>query len=599
MDTERKKILYIKQFSIMIKTLWKMNPLFIAILLSDIIISSLSVFPAILFPKYIIDALVAGEEISHIICLIACMVGLSLLFNTCKLYLDNKRDHLSLVLGFTLANEIGKKCLEIDYSVYGDIKTLDKRYYAYKVVDDNNFVTLLSSVRNFFTNLIVLSGIILLTIHIDAIILLIALTVIVIQTIITSKTTERQLAYNKEAFPYMRRSEYVNRISNVITFRKDILIYNAKDYVVNKLNGYNQFLFGFFKKLKRFQILSSLLGNFSAHVYQFIMYTFLSVKMLNHTITIGEFSLYLGALNTFVNSCNGAISSIIDIRRRIQYFEAYQDFMGIKSEFRSGSLTLDEVAGSEYVFTFKNVSFAYPGQERYVLKNINMQLRSGEKLAIVGDNGAGKTTFILLLMRLYDPIEGRILLNGIDIREIAYEEYLKLFGTVFQDYKIFGYSVLENILFKENPTEQEIQRVNELLRENGMEERIQRMKNGIYTFLTRELDQDGEELSGGEMQKIAIVRAIFKGAPILIMDEPTAALDPNAEYKLYLKFAEMTRGKAAIYISHRLASTHFCDKIALFEDGQITEYGTHSELMENRKKYYQMYSKQSELYSHD
>lgn len=597
MDTENKKILYTRQFIVMIRTLWKMNPLFIFILAADIIISSLSVFPAILFPRYIIDALVAEAEISYVIYLVACMVILSLLFNTCKLYLDNKRDHLSLVLGFTLGDEISKKCLEIDYSVYDDIKTLDKRYYAYKVVDDNNFVALLTSVRNFFSNLIVLSGIIFLTIRIDAIILLIALVVIVIQTIITSKTTEKQLAYNKEAFPYMRRSEYIARISNVITFRKDILIYNAKDYVMDKLDGYNQFLFGFFKKLKRFQILSSLLGNFSAHIYQFVMYTFLSLKMLSHTITIGEFSLYLGALNTFVNSCNGAIGSIIDIKRRIQYFEAYQDFMGIKSEFRSGRLTLNEVGGSEFVITFENVSFAYPGQEQYVLKNINMQLRPGEKIAIVGDNGAGKTTFTLLLMRLYDPNEGRILLNGIDIREIDYEEYLRLFGTVFQDYKIFGYSVLENIVFKENPTEQEIRRVDDLLRENGMEDRIKKMKNGINTYLTRELDQDGEELSGGEMQKIAIVRAVFKDAPVLIMDEPTAALDPDAEYKLYLKFAEMTRGKAAIYISHRLASTHFCDKIALFEDGQITEYGTHSELMESKGKYYQMYSKQSELYS--
>lgn len=345
--------------------------------------------------------------------------------------------------------------------------------------------------------------------------------------------------------------------------------------------------------------MSSLLGNLAAHVYQFVMYTFLSIKMLNHTITIGEFSLYLGALNTFVNSCNGAIGSIIDIRRRIQYFGAYQDFMEIKSEFRTGSLTLHEFADDKYVFTFENVSFAYPGQEEYVLKNINIQLRAGEKLAIVGDNGAGKTTFTLLLMRLYDPNEGRILLNGTDIREIDYEEYLKLFGTVFQDYKIFGYSVLENIVFKEKPTEQEIQRAKNLLGENGMEERIQKMKNGIYTYLTRELDQNGEELSGGEMQRIAIVRAVFKDAPFLIMDEPTAALDPNAEYKLYLKFAEMTRGKTAIYISHRLASTHFCDKIALFEDGRITEYGTHSELMESKGKYYQMYSKQAELYSHD
>lgn len=598
MDQSKNSILHFKQFGIMFQTIWKMNPLFIILMIADIIISSLSTFPAILFPKYIIDALVEERELSYIILLIVCMVGLSLIFNTLMLYLNNKRDHLSLVLGFTLSDEISKKCLEIDYSLYDDINTLDKRYYAYKVVDDNNFVALLSSIKNFCSNLIVLSGIIVLTIRIDAIILAVALIVIIIQTVITSKTTKRQLEYNKEAYPYMRRSEYVARMANVITFRKDILIYNAKDYIVGKLDGYNQFLFGFFKKLKRFQIVSRLIGNFSAHMYQFIMYSFLSVKMLKHTITIGDFSLYLNALNTFVNSCNGAIGSVIDIRRRVQYFEAYQDFMNIESKFRTGSLLLKEVVDGEFVFTFENVSFAYPGQEKYALKNVNMQLRSGEKLAIVGDNGAGKTTFTLLLMRMYDPNEGRILLNGTDIRNIDYDEYLKMFGTVFQDFKIFGYSVLENIVFKEDSSEQELQKVKELLKKNDMEERVARMKNGIHTYLTRELDENGEELSGGERQKIAIIRAVFKDAPFLIMDEPTAALDPDAEYKLYLEFEEMTKGKSAIYISHRLASTGFCDKIAVFENGHIVEYGTHDELMKNKKKYYHMYSIQSELYSH-
>ncbi len=599
MGKEKKKNHYVKQFHIMFCTIWNINPMFLVIMFAEIIISSLSVFPSILFPKYIIDSLVARCDLSYVMLLIACMVGLSLIFNTCMLCLNNKRDHLSLILGFTLTNEINKKCLEIDYGLYGDIKTLDKRYYAYKVVDDNNFVALLSSIRNFFTNLIVLLGIVFLTIRIDATILAIAFVVIIIQTIITSITSEKQLEYNKEAFPYMRRSEYVSRISNVITYRKDILIYDAKDYVINKLNGYNQFLFSFFKKLKKFQVLSSLLGNLSAHIYQFIMYTFLSIKMLKHYITIGEFSLYLGALNTFVNSCNGAIGSVIDIKRRIQYFDAYQEFMSIKSVFRTGSVLLKEIIGYKQVITFENVSFAYPGQDHYTLKNINIELHSGEKLAVIGDNGAGKTTFTMLLMRLYDPSEGKILLNGTNIKDIDYDDYLKMFSTVFQDFKIFGYSLLENIVFNEKSPEQDIQKVNYLIKENNMDERVQKMKNGIYTYLTRELKEDGEELSGGEMQKIAIMRAIFKDASFLIMDEPTAALDPNAEYKLYLKFAEMTRGKSAIYISHRLASTRFCDKIAMFDNGQIVEYGTHDELMSNRKKYYNMYTLQSELYYYD
>ena len=596
---EKKSISYLKKFRTMVQAIWEMNPSFMALMAADIVISSASTFPAIVFPKYIIDALVAGRELPYIIFLITCMVGLSLLFNTLMLYLNNKRDHLSLVLGFTLSNGISKKCLEIDYNVYSSTETLEKSYNAYQVVNDNNFVALLSSVRDFFTNLIVLSGIIWLAIRIDAMILAVAVAVIIIQAIVTSKTTKRQLDYNKEAFPYMRRRGYVASIADVISYRKDILIYNAKEYVLNKLDGYDQFVFKFFKRFKKFQVLSSLLGNSTAHLYQFIMYAFLGVKMLDHVITIGDFSLYLGALNTFVNSCNGAVGSVIDLKRRIQYFEAYQDFMGIKSNFRTGSRLLKDVAKDNFVITFENVSFAYPGQEYYALKNVNIRLRSGEKLAVIGDNGAGKTTFTMLLMRLYDPNEGRILLNGVDIREIDYDEYLRMFGTVFQDFKIFGYSVLENIVFRENPPEEDIRRVEGMLEENGMGERVRKMKDGIHTYLTKELDEDGEQLSGGEMQKVAIVRALFKDAPFLVMDEPTSALDPNAEYKIYLKFAEMTKDKAAIYISHRLASTRFCDKIAMFEDGHIVEYGTHGELMRNKKKYYHMYSIQSELYHND
>lgn len=598
-DKFKNNVSKIKQLWTMVRTIWEINPLFILFMISDIVISSLSIFPSILFPKYIIDALVEGRELSHIIFLVVSMVGLSLLFNTLMLLTNNKREHMSLVLGFMLTNELNKKCLEIDYSLYSDINILDKRYYAYKVVNDNNFVALLSSIRVFFTSLIVLSGIVLLTIRIDVTILLVALVVIAIQSFVTAKTTQRQLAYNKEAFPYMRRSEYVSRIANIITFRKDILIYDASSYVIQKLNNYNSFLFGFFKKFKKFQLFSSLCSSFFAHIYQFIMYAFLSVKMLNQFITIGDFSLYLSALNNFVSSCNGAIGSVIDIGGRIQYFEAYRDFMDIKSNFRTGDVLVEKIVKDDFVFSFENVSFAYPGQENYVIKNINIQLRSGEKLAVIGANGAGKTTFTLLLMRLFDPSEGRILLNGVDIKDINYTDYLKMFGTVFQDYKIFGYSVLENIVFDENASDQDIDKVNELLRENDLEERISKMQNGIYTYLTRELDENGEELSGGEKQKLAIIRAVFKNAPVLIMDEPTSALDPNAEYKIYQKFNEMTNGKTAIYISHRLASTRFCDKIAIFDNGQIIEYGTHTELMKNKGKYYHMYSVQSELYRHD
>ena len=596
---EELKASYFKLFKIMLKTLWDKSPVFIFILIADILISSLSVFPNIVFPRYIIDSLVKGEEVSTILFLSACMVGTSFVFNSIRVYLNNKRDHLSLILGFTLSKEISIKCLDIDYGLYDNIKTLDKRYYAYQVVNDNNFVALLESIKNFFTNIIILVGIIALTLRIDVSILIIATVVIAIQSVITAKSTEKQMEYGKEAYPYMRRSEYIQRLANIITYRKDILVYDAKEYICKKLEGYNSFLFGFFKKLKKFQVISTFIGNFFAHIYQFVMYAFLGIKMLSKAITIGEFSLYLSALNTFVNSCNGAISSVIDIKRRVQYFAAYREFMNIESVFRTGTRSIAEIPGNEYVITFDNVSFSYSDSNIYVLKNVSIEIKPGEKLAIVGDNGAGKTTFTLLLMRFYDPQEGRILLNGVDIREIKYEEYLKIFGTVFQDYKIFGYSVLENITFTENNTNEEIERAKDILKENGLESRVNRMSHGIDTYLTKELDQEGEELSGGESQKLAIARAAYKGAPILIMDEPTASLDPDSEYELYMKFADMTQGKTSLFISHRLACIHFCDRIAVFEGGRIVELGTHEELMGKSGKYSEMYNKQLELYNYE
>lgn len=597
MKSRKCSIHFIKQFVAMLRLIRKLSPMLFLITVLDIILSSCAAFPSILYPKYIIDALVSGERIENILFLILQMIILSLFFAVSGIVLNIWREHLSLKMGFTLSNGVNKKSLNLDFDMFDDISTLDKQYYAFKVANDNNFVSLLASIRNFFVNLIILLGIIALTVTVDPWILIVALVVIIIQTILTSVSTKANLKFNEEGYPYMRRWEYVSRLATRPFYRKDILLYDAKEYIISKLESYNQFIFSFFKKLQKVQCRTGLLNSIVSNSYQLVIYVFLAFRVVSTQLTIGDFSLYLSALNRFVSSCTGMVQNIIGIRQKIQYFTYYNEFMQLESKYSKGTVKASEILNEDYTLKFEHVYFAYPGCDRYVLEDINLKINAKEKIAIVGENGAGKSTLVLLMMRLYEPSKGRITLNGIDIREINYNDYMSLFSTVFQDYNLYGYSVIENITFRENNDEATIAEIHKLIKENGLEERIATMPHGINTFLTREIDPEGEKLSGGEGQKLAIIRALYKNSDFIIFDEPTAALDPNAEYSIYLKFAEMTVGKTAVYISHRLASTRFCDKVLLLEKGKIAEFGSHNELMENKGKYFDMFSTQMKLYS--
>lgn len=240
--------------------------------------------------------------------------------------------------------------------------------------------------------------------------------------------------------------------------------------------------------------------------------------------------------------------------------------------------------------------FRYPNSTSFVLKDINLTIRDTEKLAVVGYNGAGKTSFALLLARMYDPTEGAIYLNGIDIRRIDYRDYIKIFSTVNQDFSLLAFSILENIARQETVPEEERERIRRMLQNNGMGERMRKMYRGLDTPVTKRLEASGVDLSGGEEQKVAIVRALYKDSPVLILDEPTSALDPMAEHEIYQKFAEMSEGRTTVYISHRIYSTRFCDKIAVFEKGEMKEYGTFEELMEQKGLYYDFYQQQAEYF---
>lgn len=272
----------------------------------------------------------------------------------------------------------------------------------------------------------------------------------------------------------------------------------------------------------------------------------------------------------------------------------YLDYFDIPNPMYQGSLSVEKRDDDRYEVEFRDVSFRYPNTEAYALRHVSMKFRIGEKLAVVGRNGSGKTTFIKLLCRLYDPTEGEILLNGVDIRKYDYAEYQALFSVVFQDFRLFAFSLGQNVTAG---ADVDCARAEVCLREAGLGERLLRMPDGLDTMLYRDFDPHGVVISGGEAQKIAIARALYKNAPFLVLDEPTAALDPVSEYEVYRKFNAISGGKTALYISHRLASCRFCDEILVFSAGSIVQHGTHEALLQEKNgEYARLWHAQAQYY---
>lgn len=326
-----------------------------------------------------------------------------------------------------------------------------------------------------------------------------------------------------------------------------------------------------------------------------LIYVFTCLKAWGGAFDAGSIAQYVGAATAMV----GNVFTLTDLFGILEANTAYLDqtfeFLDIPNAMYQGSLTTEKRADRNYEVEFKEVSFHYPGSDVWALRNVNMKFKIGKRLAIVGENGSGKTTFIKLLCRLYDPQEGQILLNGIDIRKYRYDDYRNIFSVVFQDFQLICQPLGANVAGSRG---YDRDRVKQALEDAGFGERLGTLEKGLDTMLFRNLSEDGVDISGGEAQKIAIARALYKDAPFIILDEPTAALDPLAEAEIYSKFDEITGDKTAVYISHRLSSCKFCDEIVVFHEGMIVQRGTHESLLADEKgKYYELWNAQAQYYT--
>ena len=325
------------------------------------------------------------------------------------------------------------------------------------------------------------------------------------------------------------------------------------------------------------------------------IYVFTCLKAWGGAFDVGSITQYVGAATAMVTNVFALTDLLGIMKTNAPYLEKTFEFLDIPNTMYQGSLTTEKRADRQYEVEFKDVSFKYPGSDIWALRHVNMKFKVGKRLAIVGENGSGKTTFIKLLCRLYDPQEGQILLNGIDIRKYRYDDYMNIFSVVFQDFQLICQPLGANVA---GSMEYDRDRVRKALIDAGFGDRLATMEKGLDTMLYKDLSEDGVDVSGGEAQKIAIARALYKDAPFIILDEPTAALDPIAEAEIYSKFNDIAGDKTAIYISHRLSSCKFCDEIAVFHDGGVIQRGTHTELVADENgKYYELWNAQAQYYT--
>lgn len=402
-----------------------------------------------------------------------------------------------------------------------------------------------------------------------------------------------------ELAPWWRKRWYMDIALGDFSYAKDIRMFGLKNYLTHKFQEINKIRFNYQKKNNRVWLLVSIASSFFWVISQVLIYIYLIRCIFAKTITIGNFTLYLSATATFfecVMSLLNSITNFLNNSRYVDDFRSFYEMPELRQNLPDQKTNLPKLQPqSRYEFEFQNVSFKYPRAERFALQNVSIKIKAGERLAVVGLNGAGKSTFIKLLLRLYQPTEGKILLNGTDIQTYDLNSYFKIFAPVFQEVNLFAMSFAENVSMKslEN-TDKDL--AHQSVVQSGLEEKLDSLEKGLDTQLLKVIYDDGIDLSGGQKQKLALARALYKNSPVVVLDEPTAALDAIAESKLYSDFDKLIGGKTSIYISHRLSSTQFCNNVAMFKDGKLIEYGTHESLLKQNGEYANMFKIQAQYY---
>lgn len=593
----KKKYNLIQNMAYVLHGVCKYNKWILFFIIANTLVTAVSPFIGILFPRQILDELLTLKRPDKVFLLLIFFFLASSAASYLTQYLKGAFMAQPVRVTAPCMNKLYQKCMDISYQCTEDPDFLNHVQSASKGGGKNDYDGISGMLHKWFEApgaVFALCGYITIVSRLNVLILAYLVCAIGINYAFLMACTKYEHGRRDELAAKERRSNYLYDIMYDFSYGKEIRLYALPEWLGSRFMLYRDEIRKIKESIKNFEMFGAWIDILLSFIREGIVYTYLVFMVAEGSMTIADFTMYVAAIAGFRGAFEGTARQLAQMHGLSMQISDYRTFMHRPDEMAEAEEPVPVPPGP-HEFEFRNVSWKYPGSSRYIFRNLNLMIPKGQKLAIVGNNGAGKSTFIKLLLRLYDVTEGEILCNGINIRQFERRQYYEIFSAVFQEILPLGFSAADNIGVSDG-LQIDRQRVNSCIDRAGLSDKINALRYGADTCVLKIMDDEGIEFSGGEKQKLMIARALYKDGSALVLDEPTAALDPLAEREIYERFNDLTENKTALYISHRLASTRFCDAIALLENGSLVEYGTHGELMELGGKYAEMFHIQAEYY---
>lgn len=580
------------------KLVWRVEPSYIVLLIGKAIFACAKTLFNIFLPKFLVDELIGVRDVNTLLCIGICIVlnnvVMTWIDKTFAAVIEGKEIYATHAMNKAMAEKI----MNLEYSYLEDPYYLDlKERASFAIKNQGAVQNMIMNISKVFSGAVTLIGLTAILASLGPVLLIVLVIGIVLMLLMYAGMSKVQVAMQTELIPINRRFTYYMDLGFNKQYQKDIRLYGMGPMVKERISEFTEATCDKFEVL--FRIMGRSLGgmNVVKDAMAAICYVYVGLRTISSRfgsqISLGSLTMYVSAAISFSDVVRELGESVVMTIQFMAYLEPYMEFMALDEETLARGK--EKFIGPVETIEFENVTFTYPKAEKPVLKNISFKVNRGEKISIVGLNGAGKTTLVKLICRMYQTDSGVIKINGKNIYDYDYMSYMKCIAAVFQDYRLFNFTIAENVSCKEQNADEE--KIMHLMSEVGLEEKIEELEDGIYSRFGKDYDENGIEMSGGQGQKIAIARALYKESSMVILDEPASALDPIAEAEIYEKFNSLVEDKTAIYISHRMSSSVFCDKILIINGGEVEDYDTHENLMKKTESlYYKLFQSQAENY---
>ena len=581
-----------------LKLAWSVSPTYVLLLVAQSVCSAAKTVFNTILPMYLVNELIGAREVETLV----LYTGLIILNNVGMTFLANTFDRFIQVGEAKTSREMLKlmseKIMNLEYSYLENPTYLDLKERAVFAIQNQGAIAgMIRILAEVFSQGLTLISLLTILITLGPVLIVVLVVGILLILLVYSRISKEQAGLMQEIVPINRRFGYYLNLSTEKEVQKDIRLYDMEEMITDRIVEYANNTCDYFEKI---QIdMGKALGQMTAvsEGVAAISYGYVGIRTLTTTfgplLSLGELTMYVSAAINFSSMVTTFGEAVVNMMQFMEFLNPYMEFMSLTEETKqSGKIPF---SGDVETVEFRNVTFTYPSAEKPVLKNISFSIKKGEKISIVGLNGAGKSTLVKLICRMYQADSGEIYVNGRNIYDYEYFSYMNTISAVFQDYRLFNFSIAENVSCQQRDADRD--EINRLIYEVGLQEKVAELKDGIDSRFGKDYDEDGIEMSGGQGQKIAIARALYKKASMVILDEPASALDPIAEAEIYEKFNNLVEDKTAIYISHRMSSSVFCDKILIIDGGTVADYDTHENLMKKTESlYYKLFMSQAENY---